>query len=301
MKPSSSRRSRRSFLRGLSLAAAVTVSGRFAARGAAPVDWPLGCFNRPWGDWGFDDALDGIREAGYDRIGLVGGHKNPSEPFFGPESDGAYLDRLRARIEEHSLQVNTAWLRSNHRVPLDESVADLKRTIDQAARVGLTDLLSGGVSSLSQREHYVKAMREAAVYGAGKDIRLAVKPHGGQVGSAEAVRRTVEEINHPNFKVWFDAGNIVYYTGGDPVAAARILAPLTTGFCAKDCAEQKTDVMIQFGEGRVDFPAVFRELKKGGFAGPVMVECTGRGQSPAETTRLAAANRRFLLKALAEV
>ena len=59
--------------------------------------------------------------------------------------------------------------------------------------------------------------------------------------------------------------------------------------------------MIQFGAGKVDFTAVFRKLKSGGFNGPVMVECCKIGATPAETTANARANREFLGKVLAAV
>ena len=80
-------------------------------------------------------------------------------------------------------------------------------------------------------------------------------------------------MNRPNFKIWYDAGNIIYYTGKDPVEQLKPIVQYVTGFCAKDCDHQKGDVFVQFGQGKVDFPAVFGELKKAGFDGPVMVEC----------------------------
>ena len=52
-----------------------------------------------------------------------------------------------------------------------------------------------------------------------------------------------------------------------------------SGFCAKDCAEPKGDVMIQFGAGKVDFAGVFGVLKSAGFNGPIMVECCAVGDT----------------------
>ena len=58
--------------------------------------------------------------------------------------------------------------------------------------------------------------------------------------------------------------------------------------------------MIQFGAGKVDFPAVFKELKKAGFNGPTFVECAG-GRTFAEVTDNARANRLFLEKVFAAI
>ena len=67
----------------------------------------------------------------------------------------------------------------------------------------------------------------------------------------------MKTVAHPNFKIWYDAGNIIYYTGKDPIAELKPIAKHVTGFCAKDCGARKGEVMIQFGTGKVDFAAVF--------------------------------------------
>lgn len=58
--------------------------------------------------------------------------------------------------------------------------------------------------------------------------------------------------------------------------------------------------MIQFGAGRVDFAAVYKELKKAGFNGPTFVECAG-GRTFAEVTESARANRLFLERVFSEI
>jgi sugar phosphate isomerase/epimerase len=52
--------------------------------------------------------------------------------------------------------------------------------------------------------------------------------------------------------------------------------------------------MSQFGTGKVDFHAVFAELKRAGFQGPIMVEGVRVGATPEETTANARANRLYL-------
>ena len=111
----------------------------------------------------------------------------------------------------------------------------------------------------------------------------------------------MKAVRHPNFTIWYDAGNIIYYTGKDPVEELKPIAQHVTGFCAKDCGEPRGDVMIQFGTGRVDFAAVFATLKAAGFDGPVMVECCKVGATADETMVNARANRDFLERVLAQV
>jgi sugar phosphate isomerase/epimerase len=106
--------------------------------------------------------------------------------------------------------------------------------------------------------------------------------------------KVIQEVNHRNFSIWYDAGNIIHYTGKNPVTEIDPIARYITGFCAKDCGELKGEVMIQFGTGKVDFAAVFKKLKSTGFNGPVMVECCKIGQTPEETSANARYNREFL-------
>jgi len=127
------------------------------------------------------------------------------------------------------------------------------------------------------------------------------KPHGGGSGASDEIRNAMKAVGHPNFKVWYDAGNIIYYTGKDPVAELDPIAEHVTGFCAKDCDKQRGEVMIQFGAGKVDFAGVFRKLKSAGFNGPIMVECCRIGATAQETTENARANRLFLERVLASV
>ncbi|MEO6246183.1 MAG: sugar phosphate isomerase/epimerase, partial [Opitutaceae bacterium] len=147
----------------------------------------------------------------------------------------------------------------------------------------------------------------AAAFAQERKIKLVLKPHGGGSGAADEIVKAMKAVGHPNFKIWYDAGNIIYYTGKDPVAELAPIAEHITGFCAKDCSEEivdgkrKADVMIQFGAGKVDFVGVFRKLKSAGFNGPIMVECCKIGATPLETMENARANRVFLEKALAAV
>ena len=59
--------------------------------------------------------------------------------------------------------------------------------------------------------------------------------------------------------------------------------------------------MIQFGTGKVDFPAFFKRLKADGFSGPVMVEGTEVGSTLEQTIANARANREFLEKVFASL
>ena len=232
---------------------------------SARVNWPIGCFNRPWTTWSFDEALTRIKSAGYQTTGLL--TRTRDEPFIGADATPEYLARLKQRIAGSGLTANMGALRSRHDIPHDESVKEVRRQIDNAGGLALPYLLTFGVDKPEEYEHYYAVMRDAAAYAQEHRIKLVMKPHGGGSGASAEIVAAMNAVRHPNFKIWYDAGNIIYYTGKDPVEELKPIAQHVTGFCAKDCAVPKGDVMIQFGTGKVDFAAVFATLKAAGFDG----------------------------------
>ena len=265
----------------------------------AAVRWPIGCFNRPWTKWSFDDALKQIKAAGYQTTGLL--TRTNDEPFIGADATPEYLARLKQRIAGSGLTANMGALRSRHNIPLNESIKEVRQQIENAGALALPYLLTFGVDKAEEYEHYYKVMSDAAAYAQERRIKLVMKPHGGGSGASQEIVAAMKAVTHPNFKIWYDAGNIIYYTGKDPVEELKPIARHVTGFCAKDCAAPNSDVMIQFGTGKVDFAAVFGTLKAAGFDGPVMVECCKVGATAEETMANARANRTFLEGVLARL
>ena len=304
---------RRAFLQTTALATTALAAGvcHTIAEGSSR---PIGCFNRPWmqkfgskvqpldtpqpANWGFDVALKGIKLAGYKTAGLL--TPMPEEPFTGSQASDEYLTNLKKRIAGAGLAASMGALRVKPGLPLEEAIRDVRRQIDHAQFLNLEWLLTFGVDEKEHYEKYYKMMADAADYAEQAKVKLVLKPHGGGSGASEEIQRCLGRVNRANFKVWYDAGNIIYYTGKDPVEELKPIVQHVTGFCAKDCTGEKGGVMIPFGAGRVDFIAVFKELKKAGFNGPTFVECAG-GQAFAEVTDDARANRLFLEKVFAAI
>ena len=175
----------------------------------------------------------------------------------------------------------------------------MRKQIDNGKFVGVEFLLTFGVNKSEHYDNYYKLMRDAAAYSQERKLKLVLKPHGGASGASEEIIRCLDQVQHSNFKIWFDAGNIIFYTGKDPLEQLKPIARYVTGFCAKDCDGQHGSVWLEFGTGKVDFPAVFREMKQAGFNGPVMVECCALGDTPEIVTANARKNREYLEKIFA--
>ena len=292
---------RRQFIQTAALAAAATtflpLRTATAAEKLPGVTWPIGCFNRPWlGEktkpWGYDTALDGIKAAGYKLTGML--TRTPKEPFIGSDATPEYLAELKKKIAARGLIVNMGALRIKDSLPLAEQIKDTRQQIDNGKTMGVEFLLTFGANNEKQYEDYYKLMHDASGYAQERGLKVVLKPHGGASGAAEEIQRCLDQVKHPNFKIWFDAGNIIYYTGKDPLEQLKPIASQVTGFCAKDCDKQKRSVWLEFGTGAVDFRAVFAELKRAGFKGPVMVECCALGDTPEIVTANARKNREYL-------
>jgi len=280
------------------------------ATGGAP--WPIGCFNRAWTKWPYAAALDGIKTAGYQLTGLLSRHPlfengsaaampNQFEAFAGAEATPEYLDALRKRISDRGLAVNMCALRNRFTGQVADVIKEVRAQIDHAKALSLEYVLTFGVATPVEFENFFQSMADGAAYAQERGVKLVMKPHGGSSGSSDEILQTLQKVNHPNFKIWYDAGNIIYYTGKDPVADLDPIAQHVTGFCAKDCIDKGKEVMIQFGDGKVDFAGVFKKLKAAGFNGPIMVEGIAVGATADETTENARKNREFLERTLAAI
>lgn len=182
------------------------------------------------------------------------------------------------------------------------NVRALERLIDHAATCGSPDLLLGGVGDVQLQEPYYRAIREACDFAASKGVRLTIKPHGGQIATGPQCRQAIEGVGHRNFRLWYDPGNIYYYSDGerDPVVDAATVDGLVVGMSAKDFLPPK-EVLVTPGTGRVDFPRVMARLREGGFRrGPVLVETLAKG-SLAQVLAEARKARAFLTELLRPV
>jgi hypothetical protein len=86
------------------------------------VNWPIGCFNRPWTKWTFEETL-AIKAAATRRQGAVAHEDRPVHRGRGdPEypTARAHAGRERSRGEHGAL-------RSCHDIPLEETVKASRR------------------------------------------------------------------------------------------------------------------------------------------------------------------------------
>ncbi len=292
--------SRRSFLEQT---AKLTATGLIASlspagggESAADGPWQIGCYTRPWDKYDYRDALDAIAEAGFKYAGLMTA-KSKTGLVISVTTTPEEAQQFGEEVKKRGLQVlsvyggDIAVAKS-----LKAGIEDLRKLIDNCAACGAKNLLMGGTGDKQVYQNYYKAIAECCDYAAEKGIGISIKPHGGLNATGPQCRKAVEMVAHKNFRIWYDPGNILYYSDGklDPVADAATVDGFVTGMCIKDYRHPR-NVAVTPGTGQVNFPAVLTRLAKGGFTrGPLVVECLEPGD--AEKTLTEAKKARLFLE-----
>jgi len=235
----------------------------------------LGFFNRPWNEWSFERALEGIAGSGAKYVGLM---RQEGRFLLTADSTEQEVEELSGTIAKYGLKFLVSLQAVELDLPLQEAVTRLKRTIDNIARMGGKYFLTTGCMDPEKYDRYFEVISACTDYAAEKGIMIVLKPHGGLSATSKECREAVERVGSENFRIWYDPGNVLWYTGTRPEEDVKGIAEYVTGVCVKDCrtGEDRT-VMITPGEGEVDFTEVFRILRDAGFSGPCIVETLGGG------------------------
>ena len=206
-------------------------------------------------------------------------------------------------------------------VALQDAIAAARQVIANAHELGQKYALNLGVEDDERWIEWCKVLADAAAFGQERGVAVVIKHHHGLNNTSLDLLAWTKQVNHPNFKLFVDPGNIVYYTGKDPVKQIALIAPHVMGVVAKDCTAAhfmerevgapacgttvtgagNPEVMCQFGTGKVDFAALYKMLKAAGFNGPTMIEGTAVGATLEETIANARANREYLEKIFASI
>jgi sugar phosphate isomerase/epimerase len=279
------------FARAAMFGAAGLAAPQWLASAAdGPKPWQIGCYTRPWAAYDLGVALDAIAEAGFKHAGLMT-TKSKARAVIHTATTLDEAQRIGEQARQRGLELPSAWGDFSVQKSLDEGIAGLRHLLDVAAAAGVKSLLLGGIGSDDLYPRYCQAIAECCDYAALKHVALTIKPHGGRNGSGGQLRKLIQRVGRRNFSVFYDAGNILFYSNGtlDPVADAATVDGLVSGWCIKDYRPPPKDagpkqpgtVDLTPGTGQVDFPAVFARLQKGGFnGGPLLVETLAPGTLP---------------------
>jgi sugar phosphate isomerase/epimerase len=256
----------------------------------------VGCYTRPWDKFDYRVALDGIAEAGFKYAGLMTA-KGKSWVIINVDTSVEEVETIRKEVASRKLELLSIY---GGEFPVAKSVeagiTGLRTLIDHCAICSCHNLLLGGTTDPILFDAYYKVVAECSAYAAAKRVGLSIKPHGGQNATGPDCRRIIQRVAQPNFRLWYDPGNILYYSDGklDPADDSKTVDGLVVGMSVKDFLPPK-EVLVTPGAGRVRFREVLSNLRAGGFThGPLVIECVSVAADPAKITVEARKARVFI-------
>jgi len=287
---------RREFLRTAAVVGLAEMGRPLEALAAVGTGYQIGCYTRPWDQFDYRAALDGIAEAGFKYAGIMTA-KGKSWVVITVDSTPEEVAAIAGEVKQRGLKTLSIY---GGDFPVAKSVeagvAGLRKLIDDCVLCSCPNLLLGGTTEPKLFGPYYQVVAQCCDYAASKGVGLSIKPHGGQNSTGPQCRKIIEQAGRSNFRLWYDPGNIFYYSDGklDPVADSATVDGLVVGMSVKDFKPPK-EVLVTPGTGEVNFREVLAHLRKGGFrSGPMIVECLARGDTPAKVTAEAKKARRFL-------
>ena len=242
----------------------------------------LACMTWPYTQYSFERALEGISRAGYRYVSFGLPHEN--KPAFTDDANGeaARIARLleRYRLEPVTLVSTDAF------VP-GQTVERIRSRLEFAKALGVEELLSLGTTSYRKfpgepcsdeemehlNEQFARQFQIVGEEAARMGLTVTIKPHTGNTATASILAETLEQIGSPAVKACYDPGNVRFYEGVDPLDDFQRITDRLVSFIAKDHQGERAEANFPIpGEGDVDFPALFAELKSADFSGPVIIE-----------------------------
>ncbi len=296
---------RRDFLKAAAVAGAAWTAAPWTSSAKAETpsaSYTVGIYTRPWDRFDYRIALDAIAEAGFKHAGLMTTNTDGRRLVIQQDTPVDEAARIGEEVKKRGLSIPSIY---GGGIPvqksLEEGIAGMRRLIDACAAAGAKSLLMGGVGKEDLVAAYYQAIAECCDYAAEKKLAVTVKPHGGLNSTGPQCRKWIEKVGHKDFDLWYDPGNIFYYSKGelDPVDdAATVDGLVRTGMCIKDFdmverdGKPACDVWLTPGTGRVDFPKVLARLRKGGFTkGHLVIECVSRPDPEDQKAILAEAKK----------
>jgi sugar phosphate isomerase/epimerase len=241
----------------------------------------IGSTTRPYAGLSYAEAFARIGKAGYTDVAIFANQVGDAKVIpIGTETTPGEVAAVKKAVADAGVNPSMLLGRANLDKGLDGAVADYKKLLDNAAALGTRWILELGTGKEEFYEIYPKVMRQAAEHAASLGVGISLKPHGGISLTARELVDLCGVVDHPSFLISYDPGNIIYYTKGEvrPESEVGEVASLTSTAIIKDCVihgDGRPDVNVTAGDGLVEFDTVLSGLIKGGFNGPLYVECVG--------------------------
>ncbi len=220
-----------------------------------------------------DQALEGLAEAGY-RHCEVGAVKGWFEHIDPDTISDAEFDRVGRKLK--SLGLDLVSMSGHTQLQTAEGKARFARCIDIAADLGakVVNTFTGDATTDAEREAYFANVAELCDQAAQRGLRIGMETDSNMLPTAEIGVAILDRIDRPaTLGFNYDPGNVVYYTGADPMRDIHFALPRLVHVHLKDKIGGKG--VFNFpppGDGELDLRGLLSILAAAGYEGPISAE-----------------------------
>jgi len=208
------------------------------------------------------------------KIASIAGHVDLGWPLMGKRADVAQFPQLAKDVDV-----------------AHEGFVRLRSRIDLANYLGVPIVNTGiGITSdLKEVDRFYKEFDALVGYAERLKVQIGLESHAGLTETAAATLALCNKIGRPNLGLNYDAANVRFYTGLDPVADLES--------CEKDLRGRIVHVHIKdhrggkgnwdfppLGEGEVNFKKLAQVFKRVGYTGPYSLEIQFLGPGTTDPT-----------------
>ena len=249
----------------------------------------ISCFTNSYGRFGAKAAIEHVRSAGIEYVELpirTAGKTSifGDEPLFTHEASDDDVKRVEDLLAANEVKLSSCNITSGN--PLEDDIVDLtKRKLDLAARFGVSLVVGeAGNAEHDERPKLFENLRTIGDHAAGLGITYCFETHPGICVDHRGMLEAMQELDHPNLKLNFDTGNLLYYNenANVEIALAKV-CPHVKHVHLKDTSGEPGDwhfPALGYGAA-VDFLRVLQLLRDTGFTGPFSLEIEGiKGEPP---------------------
>src|SRR4051794_5007786 len=220
-----------------------------------------------------DQALEGLAEAGYRacEVGAVKGWFEHIDPDTATDKEIQHAEqKLR------SLGMTLVSMSGHTQLQTLEGKARFKRCLEIAQSLGarIVNTFTGDATTEEEREAYFANVAELCDYAKTLGLKIGMETDSNMLPTAKIGGAILDRINRPDTLGFnYDPGNVIYYTGTDPLGDIGYAIPRMVHFHFKDkIGGQGVFHFPPPGEGQLPMTELLDLCAEGGFFGPVSAE-----------------------------
>jgi sugar phosphate isomerase/epimerase len=196
----------------------------------------IACMTLPYSQFSLQRALTGIRGAGYRHVAWGTTHLESGKqvPVLAADAPIAEARDLAKRCRDLGLE--PVMMFSTIYPEARNGLEVLRHRLLQAGAAGVPQVLTFGHTRGGNAQVWIDRLKQLGPVARDQNVLLVVKQHGGETGTGAACAKITRDVDHPNIKVNYDAGNVMDYLEGkvNPLEDLRACAGEVRSFCIKD-------------------------------------------------------------------